>query len=246
MWSGHSLDLERSKPSGKHQCSGKAGASSKLRHRRDIGHFDALCPGPPGGNVPSPGPPSRPDSSSPGLVPNQIQRLTPSPGLPNGAPSFPPGTQQWSPSFPAAQQQPIQGFIPRDDSRRKSSGTSVTTTTTTTTAPDFGPTANGRTFSTAPNRASVTFPSANPAGGLRRTASQAYSIDTSLQSPSLPVDSYPERMAHSELGHGEERSTRYSSGTTATFGRWDMGLKSAMEEEEGLNAVSASHPVSAK
>lgn len=38
----------------------------------------------------------------------------------------------------------------------------------------------------------------------------------------------PERHAMSEVGHGADDWRRYSSGTAATFGRWDLGLQTSI------------------
>jgi hypothetical protein len=215
---------------------------------RDIGYVESLCPAPPGGGPGLfPGSPPRPDSSAQSRQSTQPNSLASSPGLPNGAPSFPNSAQNRQGSSPYQQGpfQPTQGFVPRgEDWRRKSSGTSITTTTTATTAPgpDFTPQGGGRGYATAPNRNSVAFPAPQPAGGLRRSASQAYSTDTSLQDPTSPVSDVQERLAQSDMGHGEDRdrSNRYSSATAATFGRWEGSLRAAPEEDEG---TTSSYPV---
>jgi len=204
---------------------------------RDIGYFDALCPGQLGPSTSSPS--LRPTStpSSPGQV-----HLTPSPNaLPNGSSSNivsrPPS------SFPMPQPQ-IRGFVAREDLRRQSSGTSATTATT---VNEFNPQPNGRPYSTFPaSRQNLSFPNPNPAPRLSRTGT-ARSIGTSTysgvqSSPSHSAQGH-ERVTQSDIGH-DDRSNRYSTGTSATFGKWDNGLKIAMGQEDQLDAVSERSPVS--
>ncbi|KAK8853104.1 hypothetical protein IAR55_003805 [Kwoniella newhampshirensis] len=188
---------------------------------RDIGHVDALCPGVP-----------RSTASSPGLFPASDPATPPISQRPTGATA----RDTYSPNQigypPQSQYQPqnIQGFVPRNE-RRQSFATTATTDTTTTATHEFGGppqrSSSGRGYNTMPNqrRDMVTFPSPNP--------SRPRSTETT---PASPVDSLQERFTQSELGHGsrpDDYNKRYSTGTNATFGRWDKGLKSSMESGSG-------------
>lgn len=206
---------------------------------RDIGYVESLCPG-----VPAPGltsnpsfapslPSTNPSSRQPSVGPGQIPATTPSP-----QPPFPPngfyanGNQR-------AVSQPIQGFTPRNDFRRKSSGTSTMTTTTTTT---FDQNAHAQNQLNArpqsmQNWPNVAFPTASPAPALQRSGT-ARTVETEYSVPQSPIESADDRsrFARSEVGHGDD-SKRYSTGTTATFGRWDKELRMAIAKGDGSNPV---------
>jgi len=206
-----------------------------LIQSRDIGYFDVLCPGQP---EPS-------DSISPAKSstsgPPQI-RLTPSPNMNGNPPNNLVNQSTCYPSFPVPQPQ-VQGFA-LDGMRRRSSGTSATTMTTT---GDYDPQPNGRPYSTVPaSRQNLAFPNPHPAPHLSRSGT-GRSIDisgysTSMTSPSESAQEH-ERYTQSDAGHGEGNK-RNSTGTTATFGRWDQGLKLAMGQDDGLDAVTERSPVS--
>ncbi|WWD19518.1 hypothetical protein CI109_103979 [Kwoniella shandongensis] len=191
---------------------------------RDIGHVDALCPGIPNSTASSPGmfPTSNPVTPPLGQRTNGI---VPRESYPNNNAGYPPQSQY--------QPQIIQGFVPRTE-RRQSFATTATTDTTTTATHEFGGAGggpqrslSGRGYNTMPNqrRDVAAFPSPNP--------SRPRSTETT---PASPVDSLQERFTQSEIGHGsgvEDYNKRYSTGTSATFGRWDKGLRSAMEPGAG-------------
>ncbi|WVR00358.1 hypothetical protein IAU59_007501 [Kwoniella sp. CBS 9459] len=150
------------------------------------------------------------------------------------------------------QQQPVQGFIPRQSNGRPSSITTMGSDSTSTTHPaghgEFGltPMGNqgqnqGRLYQTMPNAApsgmtpnprsrnDVAFPSPQPAPPRPRSVTPT--------SPTVDFADGDNRYTQSEMGHGDEfgggggyneDNKRYSSATTATFGRWDKGLKKAM------------------
>ncbi|KIR41649.1 hypothetical protein I307_05715 [Cryptococcus deuterogattii 99/473] len=172
---------------------------------KDIGYYEPLCPDIPGAEKPLP-----PRTSS---IQHQLRT--------NGVPV----------SYIRPNQQPvIQGFTPRSH-RRQSSLTSITTDTTTTattathefgTGVGAGPGGNNsqRPFQTMPpiqrRTDIVAFPDPRPA---RPRSTE----------PEWPVESLmPERHAMSEAGHGADDWRRYSSGTAATFGRWDLGLQTSI------------------
>ncbi|WVF73183.1 hypothetical protein IAT40_008002 [Kwoniella sp. CBS 6097] len=151
------------------------------------------------------------------------------------------------------QQQQQQGFIPRQPTGRPSSITTMGSDSTSTTHPagggghgEFGLTpmgnqgqGQGRLYQTMPNpqpsgtgsasgrRNDVAFPSPQPSSPRPRSVTP-----TSLTVESGEGDS---RYTQSEMGPGggagggyADDNKRYSSMTTATFGRWDKGLKKAM------------------
>lgn len=169
---------------------------------KDIGHYEPLCPDIPGAEKPLP-----PRTSS-------IQSQPRTNGIPPSSYIRP------------NQQSMIQGFTPRNH-RRQSSLTSVTTDTTTTATTathELGAGVGGsnsqRPFHTMPSIQRrtdvVAFPDPHPA---RPRSTE----------PKWPVESLmPERHAMSEAGHGADDCSRYSSGTAATFGRWDLGLQTSI------------------
>lgn len=206
---------------------------------RDIGHVDSLCPGVPrpslGPSVPSSMPSSNPSSRQPSLGPSQFPPQTPSP-----QPPFPPNG--FYPNGNRGVSQPVPGFTPRNNFRRKSSGTSTMTTTTTTT---FDQNAhnqlNGRPQSMQP-RSNVAFPMPSPAPGLQRAQTgRTIESDYTNTIPPSPNDSTDDRsrFTQSEIGHGD-MTNRYSTGTMATFGRWDKDLRMAMAKGDGSSPVSLS------
>ncbi|KAK4689338.1 hypothetical protein P7C73_g757, partial [Tremellales sp. Uapishka_1] len=133
-----------------------------------------------------------------------LNYLTPSP--------HPPPT-----AFPIAKPAPVEGFIPRQNWRRPSSTGSTNTTTTTNTTyltplqTDYSP---------MPNH--LRNQSLSGAGSFART------IDTTMSTP-------PPQTSQSDVGHGQvddrDRNQRFSTVTNATFGKWDQGLRSPVEEE---------------
>lgn len=199
--------------------------------RRDIGYVESLCPGvpPPPGLTPSLGPSlpnSTPSSRQPSVAPGQIPALTPSP-----QPPFPPNGFYANANGQRTASQPIQGFTPRNDFRRKSSGTSTMTTTTTTTFDQQAHAQNQlnarpQSMQSKPN---VAFPMASPAPALQRSSTgRMREADHSV--PQSPVDSNDDRsrfIQSPDMGHRDDPK-RYSTGTTATFGRWDKDLRMAM------------------
>ncbi|OCF32213.1 hypothetical protein I316_06127 [Kwoniella heveanensis BCC8398] len=163
------------------------------------------------------------------------------------------------------QQHTLQGFIPRQPTGRPSSITTMGSDSTSTTHPagghsEFGFTpignqgqSQGRLYQTMPNpqasgtpagrKNDVAFPSPQPTSPRPR----------SVTPTSLTVESGEgePRYTQSEMGHGggtggyADDNKRYSSITTATFGRWDKGLQKAMgnggESGEGtLMSIAAS------
>lgn len=190
---------------------------------------------------------SRPSSTHSSIFPGQMQAFTPPPqpgpgGPGHGPAAFPGHMRHVSLGAPGSgmggsPQQflraPVQGF-PTPDNRRLSSTTISTTTTGTNLTADFvAPLPNNRA-ATAPNRASLAFPSPHPAGGgVARTPSMTYSIaSSSIHGPNSTPPPGPSRAYQSELGHGDRR---ISSMTAATFGNWDPGLQNAMRQPEPSN-----------
>lgn len=205
---------------------------------RDIGYVESLCPGvPTPGLTPAPSfgpslPSSNPSSRQPSVAPGQISTLTPSP-----QPPFPPNGFYANGTGQRAVSQPVQGFTPRNDFRRKSSGTSTMTTTTTTTFDQHAHAQNqlnARPQSMQP-KSNVAFPTATPAPALQR-AGTGRTLETNSV-PQSPVESIEDRsrFVKSDMGHGDDK--RYSTGTTATFGRWDKDLRMAMAKGDGASPV---------
>lgn len=196
----------------------------KLTSSREIGHYDALSPpiltptnGQPRATSTSP-PPAQRVIPQPASTNSEIPPLPPISGAPN------PSSPQ---SKPQQNQYTVRGYVPRPSS----AGSATTTTTMTTQTHDFQPNGAARPYSTMPQRQTVNFPVPNP--GVQRYETLSNS------SPASPVDSDRERLAASELGHGDDQSNRYSVRTNATFGRWDQGLKGAM----GAGAASGGSSV---
>ncbi|WWC94724.1 hypothetical protein V866_001572 [Kwoniella sp. B9012] len=201
----------------------------------DIGRVNFLCP-----DIPQPSPPPRPIDSTPFSGPQ--------PDLPPNARfsgnSLSSGPGYFPPQRPAAgsynqqqQQQPIQGFDPRQPYQRHASSNSASTFTTTNThTNEFGmtptPTQN-RPYTTMPTspgqrRPEAMFPTAQP-----RPRS------TTPTSPTLDSASGHERYVQSDAGH-DTSSNRYSTATMATFGRWDKGLKNALRPEQESDRAATS------
>ena len=88
----------------------------------------------------------------------------------------------------------------------------------------------------------VAFPSASPAPVLQRSTT-GRTVDSGYTAPSSPIESLDDRarFAKSDLGHGDF-DKRFSSGTTATFGRWDRDLRMAITPGEQSNPVSRAVP----
>ena len=191
-------------------------------HNRDIGHFDELCagqpaaedvysrPSPPVSNSPirfSPSPTPSPDHTQNNQI---LSRQTP------------------SPAFPVLHPQ-LQGFVPLDNSRRQSPDISANTMTTTN---DFNPQPNGRPYHTAPAGRQILAPAnRGPVPRLSRSGT-----DRSYDAPAdPPLSTNGSDTAHelqsSNMSH-EDKTKRYSTGTSGTFGRWDAGLQSASGQEE--------------
>ena len=193
---------------------------------RDIGHVDRLCPGLPNGDQPR-------------QVSGPIINSPPQPAFaPTSRPPFPrPGTygQDQPPrstSYPISQ--PVQGFVARDDLRRKSSDTSTMTTTTGTTYDVSAQNQTNRVLSVSNRPGGLMFPSPHPAGELMRSATER-TTDTYVTSPSSPPPETQETHTRSEGGHGDEQAKRYSSGTAATFGRWDHDLHKAIAPDVSVS-----------
>ncbi|KAL0245816.1 hypothetical protein I308_104952 [Cryptococcus tetragattii IND107] len=172
---------------------------------KDIGHYEPLCPDIPGAEKPLP-----PRTSS---IQHQLRT--------NGVPV----------SYIRPNQQPvIQGFTPRSH-RRQSSLTSITTDTTTTATTathEFGTGVGAGAGGSNSQRPFQTMPPIQ-----RRTDIVAFPDPRPDRprstEPEWPVESLmPERHAMSEAGHGADDWRRYSSGTAATFGRWDLGLQTSI------------------
>ena len=137
----------------------------------------------------------------------------------------------------------LRGFVAGNDMRRRSSGTSTATMTTTT---DFSPPPNSRPYATAPvGRQNLAFPTPNPAPRLSR-AETGRSVDTSLNSITRTSSSHSAqghgRVVQSDVGH-EDVAKRFSTGTAATFGKWDIGLQSATGPEEHRDVFNSRSPV---
>jgi hypothetical protein len=211
------------------------GVSTK--QSRDIGHVDALCPAPPG------------------MSTTPIQsRVTSSSSLPTQG-NVPPNTNSGQntpallpqqPAFPPQQntQQPIQGFIPSSGPRRKSSTSTITTATT---AQDFGPSQTVRPYPTLPNQrtGNVTFPTPSPAPNLVRSDT-IRTVETAILSPGTSMSGHTDYYSQSDVTHGDDRDMRLSTNTSATFGKWDNGLRNALNYDDvgTLLSVSEHSPVS--
>jgi len=183
-----------------------------------------------------------PSSSS---LPIQAQTgFTPSPRLTSSGQSSPgfPSQQPNSPHL-QAQQRPVQGFISSSEPRRKSSTSTVTTTTTMT--HDFAPSTNTRPYSTLPAQrtGNLTFPTPNTSQNLVRSAT-VKTVDTGETTPGASISGHGDRYSQSEAGHGDH--SRHSTNTTATFGKWDKGLRNALRNDDAdtLTSVSETSPVS--
>lgn len=113
--------------------------------------------------------------------------------------------------------------------RRKSSGTSTTTLTTIQTHDIHSPSMSRPQSMVSRPQSEMMFPtptpSAGPYGGTYRS-NLGRSDGLGPSSPMVPMEDRA-RYGTSELGH-EDRSKRYSTATSATFGNWDAGLSSTM------------------
>ncbi|WVR07797.1 hypothetical protein IAU60_004840 [Kwoniella sp. DSM 27419] len=208
---------------------------------RDIGYVEALCPGV-----------TRPSSmqSYPSYASGQDSVQSTPPMSNRDSHPYPPTS--FSPRDPSAGAlQPVQGFVPRDDLRRRSYATSFSSESASTIGPggDFGvmpagggPTARG--YQTVPNqqsggymRGSVAFPDPRPA------PSGVKALSTRSVTPTSPVQPRDDRdgFSQSEMGHGTPPGpvvdNRYSTSTMATFGRWDRGLRAAIDDDAGEGTV---------
>ncbi|WWC91572.1 uncharacterized protein L201_006518 [Kwoniella dendrophila CBS 6074] len=218
---------------------GVFGRSTAEQAMREIGRVDALCP-----TIPKPPPPPPPidptpfTGSQPDLPPNARYINNDHNNLSSG----PPPQRSTSATYQPIQQQQSdnQGYDPRQSYQRQSSSNSNSTfTTNNTNYNNFGMTPNqNRQYSTMPTsptqrRPDVMFPTAQPLSGER---------PRSITPTSPTVESsggVQDRYVQSDTGH--DNSSRYSTATMATFGRWDKGLQNAMVSgQQGQGIVTSS------